>query len=219
MRPLRQLATGMALCALFSSPAWAQTQGQSTTTVGRHRRRARPRRLSSVTPACGTCRPVRSCRKAAGLSAATATNWDRKEAFTDISNFRVTFGYGVIGPARVLRQRRCCSDASTPTAGRSARAARRWTIRTSSRQWATGFGDIRVGAQVQPHGAVAAAAGGVGHSRGSSRSRPSDEDEGLGTGKLDFLRRRHRQRRSRRQGRAVRLSAASCIAAIPTSTT
>ena len=47
------------------------------------RRRARPPRLSSATPACGTSRPVKSCRRADGRSAAIApTGTARKRSPT-----------------------------------------------------------------------------------------------------------------------------------------
>ena len=65
----------MALCALFSSPAWAQTPSSqqpsyATAADPTTRRPARPRPLSSATPAFGTSRPVKCCRRAAGRSAA-----------------------------------------------------------------------------------------------------------------------------------------------------
>ena len=93
MRPLRQLATGLALCAVLSSPAWAQgNQSPQTPTTDSETRPA----TTSVYGDTGLWYVPTGEVLPRGRWSVSGyrTNWDREESATDISNFRVTFGYG-----------------------------------------------------------------------------------------------------------------------------
>src|SRR5687767_239708 len=103
MRPYRQLATGLMVCALFASPVWAQTATQTPQTPQTPQ--------TSQPPASEDTRPATtSVFGDTGLwyvptgevlprgrwsVSGYRTNWDREESAADVSNFRVTFGYGV----------------------------------------------------------------------------------------------------------------------------
>jgi peptidoglycan-associated lipoprotein len=113
------------------------------------------------------------------------TNWDREESATDISNFRVTFGYGATDRleffGNVDLQRRI--DADTRPVGANGTPMDDPLV---FQQWATGFGDIRFGAKVNllaPWRQEAAAFA----IRGGIKVPTSQDDEGLGTGKLDVF--------------------------------
>ena len=60
-----------------------------TATPGR-----RPRR-PMATPACGSCRPARFCRRGKWSFSVYRVNFDYEEGFTDVSNWPVTFGVGL----------------------------------------------------------------------------------------------------------------------------
>ena len=164
MRPLRQLATGMALCALFSSPAWAQTQGSQRTSPPDDRRRARPRRRCSATPACGLSRPARSCRKAAGRSARIAsTGTGRKRSPTSRTS-AATFAFGVSDRVEIFGNARCAAAhrCRPPPGPRRRHADGRSAV---FQTWGDRVRRRPPRREVQPHRPVAAAAGGLGHSR------------------------------------------------------
>ena len=94
MRPLRQLAIALALCALAASPAWAQgnQSPQSPTTDSA----TRPATTSVYGDTGLWYVPTGEVLPKGRWSASGyRTNWDRTEAISDISNFRVTFGYGM----------------------------------------------------------------------------------------------------------------------------
>ena len=182
MRPLRQLAGGLVLSAVFSSPVLAQTDTQSTQTPTD----------SATRPATTTVYgdtglwfvPTGEVLPQGRWSVSGyRVNWDRKEAFSDVSNFRVTFGYGVsdrvelFGNADLQRRidadRRPVRDGGTPM-----------DDPFIHQPWATGFGDVRLGVKAnvtapwrQQSTAFAVRAG--------LKLPTSDTDEGLGTGKLD----------------------------------
>jgi len=71
-------------------------------------------------------------------------NWDRTEAFTDVSDFRVTFGYGLSDRVELFGnadlQRRIDADRRPVRAGGTS-----MDDPQVFQQWGTGFGDIRVG--------------------------------------------------------------------------
>jgi outer membrane protein OmpA-like peptidoglycan-associated protein len=186
MRPLRQLATGMALCALFSSPVWAQTQGVQNTQALTDDTATRPATTTVFGDTGLWFVPTGEVLPRGRWSfSAYRTNRDRTEAFSDISNFRGTFAFGATDRLELFGnvdvQRRI--------------AARRRPIREGgtpmddpyiNQGWATGFGDIRLGgkfnllspARQQP---VAFAI------RGQIALPTSDTDEGLGTGATDGM--------------------------------
>jgi peptidoglycan-associated lipoprotein len=184
MRPLRQLATGLVLCTVFASPAWAQgNQSPQTPTTD-----------SATRPATTTVYgdtglwfvPTGEVLPKGRWSVSGyRVNWDRTEAFSDISNFRVTFGYGLSDRVELFGnadlQRRIDADrlplrvAGTPMDDPHI-----------NQGWATGFGDILFGVKAniiapwrQQPAAFAV--------RGGLKLPTSDDDEGLGTGKLDLF--------------------------------
>jgi outer membrane protein OmpA-like peptidoglycan-associated protein len=186
MRALRQLATGMALCALISSQAWAQTQGSQSASPS-------PPDDSATRPATTTVNgdtglwyvPTGEVLPKGRWSVSFyRTNWDRKEAFSDISNLRGTIGYGVTdrfefftsidGQRRIDADRRPVRAGGTPMDDPYIKDG-----------WQTGFGDIRIGGKLnltapwrESPAAVAL--------RAIVKIPTSDTDAGVGTGKLDF---------------------------------
>ena len=184
MKPLCQLATGLALCVVFASPAWAQTSSQYSNRPPT-RRPGRPRRRCSATLACGSCRPVRFYPKAAGRPALIASTGIARKP-SRIS--RISAGLSHSAPLIDSKSSRTSmrSAASMPIAGRFAPAARRWTIRGCSRRGGPAsatFGSARSSTSWPP----------IGNSRRRwrfarrSSCQPPSEDEGLGTGKTDFM--------------------------------
>jgi outer membrane protein OmpA-like peptidoglycan-associated protein len=111
------------------------------------------------------------------------TNWDRKEAFSDISNFRATFAFGATDRLEVFGnvdlQRRIDADRRPVRAGGTPMEEP-----YINQQWGTGIGDIRIGGKFNlaaPWRQQAAAFA----IRGGLKIPTSDTDEGLGTGKMD----------------------------------
>jgi outer membrane protein OmpA-like peptidoglycan-associated protein len=186
MRALRQLATGMALCALISSQAWAQTQGSQTAQPS-------PPDDSATRPATTTVNgdtglwyvPTGEVLPKGKWSVSFyRTNWDRKEAFSDISDLRATIGFGVADRfeffASIDGQRRIDADRIPVRAGGTP-----MDNPFINDGWQTGFGDIRIGGKLnvtapwrQNPAAVAL--------RAFVKVPTTDTDEGIGTGKLDF---------------------------------
>jgi outer membrane protein OmpA-like peptidoglycan-associated protein len=113
------------------------------------------------------------------------TNWDREEAFSDVSNFRGTFAFGATDRIEVFGnvdlQRRIDADRRPVRAGGTSMDDPRLF-----QQWSTGPGDVRVGAKfnlVAPHRDLP-----VGVAVRTTLKLPTaSEDEGLGTGKADFI--------------------------------
>ena len=185
MRALRQLAMGMALCVLFSSPVWAQTQGTQST---------QPSTDDSTRPATTTVLgdtglwyvPTGEVLPKGRWSfSAYRTNWDRKEAFTDISNFRGTWAFGASDRVEIFGsidfQRRIDADRRPVRAGGTP-----MDDPFVWQQWQTGFGDVSVGGKFNitaPHRQQPAAFA----IRAMAKLPTSDTDEGLGTGKVGFL--------------------------------
>jgi peptidoglycan-associated lipoprotein len=113
------------------------------------------------------------------------TNWDRKEAFSDISNFRATFAFGATDRLEVFGnvdlQRRIDADRRPVRAGGTP-----MDDPYIFQPWGTGIGDVRIGAKFNitaPYRQQAAAFA----IRGGLKLPTSDTDEGLGTGKLDVF--------------------------------
>jgi outer membrane protein OmpA-like peptidoglycan-associated protein len=192
MRHLRHLATAMALCALFSSPAWAQTQGNQSTQQPSTPQP--PTEDAELRPATTTDMgdtglwfvPTGEVLPAGRWSAsAYRVNWDRTEAFSDVSNFRGTFAFGVADRVEIFGnldfQRRIDADRRPVRAGGTP-----MDDPHIFQGWSTGFGDIRIGAKFnitapwrQQPAAFAI--------RALAKLPTADDDEGLGTGKVDFL--------------------------------
>src|SRR5688500_15252844 len=85
MRPLCLLATGMALCALFSSPVWAQTQGTQSTQTSTETTETRPATTTVLGDTGLWYVPTGEVLPKGRWSfSGYRTNWDRKEAFSDI---------------------------------------------------------------------------------------------------------------------------------------
>src|SRR5687768_3985442 len=144
MRALRRLATGLALCALFSSHAWAQTPGSQTQS---------PPADTETRPATTTVLgdtglwyvPTGEVLPRGRWSFSLyRTNWDRKEAFSDISNFRATVGYGVTDRfefyTSIDAQRRIDADRRPVRAGGTP-----MDDPFINDGWQTGCGDVRIG--------------------------------------------------------------------------
>ena len=185
MRPLRQLATCLVLSASLSSPALAQSDTQSS---------QQPSPDATTRPATtsvfgdtglwfvptGEVLP-----KGRWSVSGYRINWDREESAADVSNFRVTFGYGVSDRVELFGnadlQRRIDADTRPVRANGTP-----MDDPNVFQPWATGFGDIRIGAKVnltapwrQQSPAFAI--------RGGVKLPTADDDEGLGTGKLDLF--------------------------------
>src|SRR5688500_15296364 len=174
MKALCRMAMGMALCAVVSTPAWAQTpppddsatRPATTTTLGDTGLWYVP--TGEVLP------------KGRWSFSAYRTNWDRQEAFSDISNFRGTFAFGVTDRVELFgsidAQRRIDADRRPVRAGGTP-----MDDPFIHEQWATGFGDVRVGAKInllapwrQQPAALAL--------RGVLKLPTSQNEDGLGTG-------------------------------------
>jgi outer membrane protein OmpA-like peptidoglycan-associated protein len=113
------------------------------------------------------------------------TNWDREEAFSDISNFRGTVAFGIADRVELFgsidAQRRIDADRRPVRSGGTP-----MDDPLLFQQWATGFGDMRIGGKVNftaPWRQQPAAFG----ARAFVKIPTSDDDEGLGTGKADFV--------------------------------
>ncbi len=193
MKALRLLAAGMALCAVFSGPAWAQApSGQST--QQQQQQPPPPTDDSALRPATTTDQgdtglwyvPTGEVLPRGRWSFSLyRTNWDRTEAFTDISNFRGTFAFGVTDSFELFTnidaQRRIDADRRPVRVGGTP-----MDDPFVFEGWQTGFGDIRIGGKYnflapyrQQPAAVAV--------RGLIKLPTSDTDEGIGTGKTDYL--------------------------------
>ncbi len=194
MRPLRQLAVGLVVCALFSSSLWAQTGTQTNQTPKAPQTAPTPATESETRPATTTAVgdtglwfvPTGEVLPRGRWSVTGyRTNWDREESAVDVSNFRVTFGYGVSDSAELFGnvdlQRRI--DVDTRPVGANGSPMDDPNV---NQGWATGFGDIVFGAkfnlrapwrQQSPAFAI----------RGGIKIPTSDYDEGLGSDKLDFF--------------------------------
>jgi peptidoglycan-associated lipoprotein len=182
MRPLRQLATGLALSAVLSSTAWAQGNQSPQT----------PPSDAATRPATTTVFgdtglwyiPTGEVLPRGRWSVSGyRTNWDREESAMDVSNFRVTFGYGATDRLELFGnidlQRRIDADTRPVRANGTP-----MDDPLVFQPWATGFGDVRLGAKVnltapwRQQSAAFALRGGV-------KLPTSADDEGLGTGKMD----------------------------------
>jgi outer membrane protein OmpA-like peptidoglycan-associated protein len=186
MKPLHHVASGVALCVVLASSAWAQTPNtQSAQQPPAETTETRPATTTTFGDTGLWFVPTGEVLPKGRWSASGyRVNWDRKEAFSDVSNFRVTFGYGATDRLEVFGnvdlQRRIDADRRPVRAGGTPMDDPR-----IFQTWSTGFGDVRVGAKVnllapyrQQPAAVAI--------RAQVKLPTADEDEGLGTGKADF---------------------------------
>jgi outer membrane protein OmpA-like peptidoglycan-associated protein len=187
---MRQLATAMALCALFSSPAWAQgnqsPQQPSTQPPPPEESELRPATTTDLGDTGLWFVPTGEVLPAGRWSAsAYRVNWDRTEAFSDVSNFRGTVAFGVADRVEIFGnldfQRRIDADRRPVRAGGTP-----MDDPHIFQGWTTGFGDIRIGAKFnitapwrQQPAAFAI--------RALAKLPTADDEEGLGTGKMDFL--------------------------------
>src|SRR5687767_13989602 len=182
MRPLRQLAMGMVLCAFIATPVWAQTQSTQTSPPADDATRPATTTVLGDTGLwyvpTGEVLP-----KGKWCISLYRTNWDRKEAFSDISNFRGTFAFGATDRCEFFSsidaQRRIDADRRSVRAGGTP-----MDDPFINDAWQTGFGDIRLGGKFnfgspwRRNPAAVALRFGV-------KIPTSDTDEGIGTGKLD----------------------------------
>jgi outer membrane protein OmpA-like peptidoglycan-associated protein len=184
MKPLCRLAASMALCAVFSSTVWAQSQTSQSN----------PPASSETRPATTTIYgdtglwfvPTGEVLPKGRWSAsAYRVNWDRKEAFSDVSDLRGTFAFGATDRLEIFAnldaQRRIDADRRPVRAGGTTMDDPR-----VFQAWSTGFGDVRLGAKFnllapyrQQPAAVAV--------RALVKLPTASDDEGLGTGKADFI--------------------------------
>ena len=184
MRPLRQLAMGLALGTVLCSPAWAQgNQSPQTPTTDSETRPA----TTSVYGDTGLWYVPTGEVLPRGRWSVSGyrTNWDREESASDVSNFRVTFGYGVSDRVELFGnvdlQRRIDADTRPVRANGTP-----MDDPHVFQGWSTGFGDVRFGAKVnltapwRQQGAAFAIRGGL-------KVPTAADDEGLGTGKLDLF--------------------------------
>ncbi len=186
MRSFRRLATGMVLCALMASPVWAQTQGSQSTPPPPDDSETRPATTTVFGDTGLWYVPTGEVLPKGRWSfSGYRTNWDRKEAFSDVSNFRGTFAFGATDRVELFGsvdfQRRIDADRRPVRSGGTP-----MDDPHLFQQWATGFGDLRVGAKFNvtaPYRQQPAAFA----IRALVKVPTSDTDEGLGTGKVDFL--------------------------------
>jgi peptidoglycan-associated lipoprotein len=184
MKPLRQLAAGLVLSAVLSSPAWAQ--GNQSPQAPDPDSATRPATTTVFGDTGLWYVPTGEVLPRGRWSASGyRTNWDREESGTDISNFRVTFGYGATDRLELFGnvdlQRRI--DADTRPVGVNGTPMDDPRV---FQTWATGFGDMRIGAKfaLSAPWLQQAASFAV---RGGLKFPTADGDEGLGTGSTDFF--------------------------------
>ncbi|MDQ3415259.1 MAG: transporter, partial [Verrucomicrobiota bacterium] len=175
----------MALCTLFASPVWAQTQGSQTTSSS-DQSETRPATTTVFGDTGLWFVPTGEVLPKGRWSVSGyRVNWDRKEAFTDVSDFRVTFGYGLSDRVELFGnadlQRRIDADRRPVRAGGTP-----MDDPHVFQQWGTGFGDVRFGvkANITAPWRQQVAAFAI---RAGLKIPTSAEDEGLGTGKLDLF--------------------------------
>jgi outer membrane protein OmpA-like peptidoglycan-associated protein len=112
-------------------------------------------------------------------------NWDRSEAFSDISDFTGTFGFGVTDNIEIFGglafQRRIDAD-MRPVRG----IGTPMDYPTINTGWETGFGDIVVGAKFNliSEWQLDPAAFAI---RAAIKLPTASDSDGLGSGKVDFL--------------------------------
>jgi peptidoglycan-associated lipoprotein len=186
MRPHRQLATGLALCALLLAPAWARAQGNQSPQMPTTSSETRPATTSVYGDTGLWYVPTGEVLPRGRWSVSGyRTNWDREESATDVSNFRVTFGYGVSDRLELFGhadlQRRIDADTRPVRANGTP-----MDDPHVFEPWQTGFGDIVFGvkANLMAPWLQQAAAFAV---RGGIKLPTSADDDGVGTGKLDLF--------------------------------
>ena len=196
MRSFRRLATGMALCALMASPVWAQTQGSQSTPPPPDDSETRPATTTVFGDTGLWYVPTGEVLPKGRWSfSGYRTNWDRKEAFSDVSNFRRHVRVRRDRPRRALRQRRLpATHRRRPPSGAIGRDA----DGRSAPVPAVGHRLRRPAGrrQVQRHGAVAVSSLPPLPSAPSSKVPDLRYRRGPGHRQARFPRRRHHQRRS-----------------------
>jgi peptidoglycan-associated lipoprotein len=165
---------------------WAQTQGSQSTQTSTDDSATRPATTTVFGDTGLWYVPTGEVLPKGRWSfSAYRTNWDRKEAFTDISNFRGTFAFGATDHVELFgsvdAQRRIDADRRPVRAGGTP-----MDDPFVFQPWQTGFGDVRLGAKFNitaPYRQQPAAFA----IRAIAKIPTSDTDEGIGTGKFDFL--------------------------------
>jgi outer membrane protein OmpA-like peptidoglycan-associated protein len=170
MKISRHMAFGLTLCVLISSTAWAQdTRPSSNTIFGDTGLWFVP--TGETVP------------KGTWSGSIALVNFDRSEGFSDITDIGGMFAFGVTDRVELfgtMGYRRL--DADLVPIARNGQP-QNYLINTG---WSTGLGDAVVGAkfnirsQSQGNGPALAA-------RISAKIPAAGKDEGLGTGKLDFM--------------------------------
>ncbi len=172
---LRRLATSVAVILAATSPAWAQSDDQAT----------RPASSTIIGDSGLWFVPLGETLPKGKVSGMAArVNFDRSEGFTDVSDLTGTFAFGatdrieLFGSIAALR--RIDVDRRPVLSGQHPMD---YPVRE---QWKQGFGDITVGAKFNV--ASQAANDGVAFAiRAAAKIPTASFDDGLGTGKLDFL--------------------------------
>ncbi len=170
MKTLRHLAFGLTLSVLVSATAWAQeTRPGSNTVVG-------DTGLWFVP--LGETMPRGSWSGSIGR-----VNFDRSEGFSDISDLGGMFAFGATDRIEVFGNvglRRIDADL-VPVALNG--QPQDYLI---NKGWSTGLGDLTVGAKINVL-SQATSNGAALAFRASVKVPTASRDEGLGTGKLDFM--------------------------------
>ncbi len=194
MRAFCRLALGTALALLGASPTWAQTSGSSQQPTAQQPATSTSTTGDDTRPAATTTlgdtglwfTPLAEVLPRGRWSAsAYRINWDRTEAFADISDFTGTFAFGATDRLEVFGglavQRRIDADRRPVRSGGTPMDYPYTAI-----GWQTGFGDVTVGAkfnllsQYRENAAAFAI-------RGVVKLPTASDSDGLGTGKPDFL--------------------------------
>jgi outer membrane protein OmpA-like peptidoglycan-associated protein len=191
MRSLCRLALGATLSALFVSPVVAQTQSTSQQQPAQQQtsasdRDTRPATTTTIGDTGLWFVPLGEVLPRGRWSAsAYRVNWDRTEAFSDISDFRGTFAFGATDRLEIFGgltvQRRIDADFRPPRA-----IGTPMDYPTIVEGWQTGFGDIILGGKFNltsqwENDPFAFAI------RGALKVPTASDSDGLGSGKVDIL--------------------------------
>jgi Putative MetA-pathway of phenol degradation len=174
MKNLPCLGFAASICALLSTPVWAQESAA-----------VRPASSTAVGDTGIWYVPIAETLPKGKVSfGASMVNLDRSEAYSDIADYSGLFAYGVTNRLELFGglafQRRIDGD-RVPLLG--AGQPMDYPI---NRSWSTGVGDLNLGAKLnlvsqQQSRNVAFAV------RAALKLPTADFDKGLGTGKADFL--------------------------------
>ena len=175
MRIFRGLATLVAVSLVTAAPAWAQSADQAT----------RPASSTILGDSGLWFVPLgETLPKGTFSGMAARVNFDRTEGFTDISDINGMFAFGATDKVEIfgtLGARRIDVDRRPVQAGGQPMD---YMVNDG---WQTGFGDLTVGAKFNVKSQATTGNGAAFAVRAAVKLPTASFDDGLGTGKTDFL--------------------------------